>query len=171
MERLVRDFGDLSEIESNAVVLRAGVHDAGEMVELAAESARQNLGTKNVKIAVERPDRPVLVRCDRERMLRAFAHVVENAVRFAPDGSAVVLRLVEDDDEVSFAVEDHGDGLSDETRAHLYDRAWHASRADRVGAGLGLAIANGVVLAHEGAIDVRSEPGSTTFALRIPKGA
>ena len=64
---------------------------------------------------------------------------------------------------------DHGPGISEETLAHLYDRTWHAKRAERVGAGLGLAIVRGLVDAHGGQIEVASKPGATTFTLIFPK--
>jgi signal transduction histidine kinase len=83
----------------------------------------------------------------------------------------VALRVVEEAGEVRFSVTDAGPGLSAETLGHLYDRQWHGKRADRVGAGLGLAIARGFVVAHGGRIDVSSEPGQTTFVLAVPKDA
>jgi signal transduction histidine kinase len=171
MERLVRDFGDLSEIESDAVVLRPGIHDGAEVLALACEGARANAAERGVEIAVERPPEAVLLRCDRDRILRALAHVIENAVRFAPKETAVALQVREQAGEVRFSVTDCGPGLDAETLQHLYDRQWHGKRADRVGAGLGLAIARGFILAHGGRIDVQSEPGATTFVLAVPKDA
>lgn len=170
MERLVRDFGDLSEIEGGAVELRLGVHDAAEVLEIAAEAARPGALARNVRIDVSRPEQAVLVRCDRDRVLRALAHVLDNASRFAPDGSTVIARVGEEGDRAVFAVSDAGPGLSEETMAHLYERTWHARRTSRAGAGLGLAIVRGLVLAHGGRVDVESEPGAgATFSLVIPR--
>lgn len=169
MERLVRDFGDLSEIEADAVELRMGVHDAAQILEIAAEAARPNALARNVDIVVSAPEEPTLVRCDRERMLRALAHVIENAARFAPDGSAVELGVHENEGNVCFTVTDHGPGLSSETLENLYDRTWHGRRSDRVGAGLGLAIVRGFIVAHGGSIEVASKPGETTFTLIVPR--
>ncbi len=170
MERLVRDFGDLSEIEGDAVELRLGVHDAGLMLEMAVESARQNAHARNIEISLSRSDAPPLVRCDRDRVLRALGHVLDNAVRFSPDGGRIETSVDEVDGKVRFVVTDHGPGLSEETLANLYDRMWHGRRADRVGAGLGLAIVRGFVEAHGGSIDVDSKPSiATTFTLMLPK--
>ena len=170
MERLVRDFGDLSEIEGDAVELRCGVHDAGQMLEMSAEAARQNALARNVEIAVASSEPAPLLRCDRARMLRALGHLIDNAVRFSPDGGTVSLSVDEVDDKVRFRVTDRGAGLSDETLANLYNRTWHGRRADRVGAGLGLAIVRGFLDAHGGTVDVDSKPGvETTFTLTLPK--
>jgi signal transduction histidine kinase len=173
MERLVRDFGDLSEIENDSVVLRPAVHDAGQMIEMAAEAARPAAEAKSVTIALSLPDEQVLLECDRDRVLRALGHVLDNAIRFAPDGSSVSLELAKEGTAngwVRFSVVDRGPGLSAETQANLYDRNWHSARADRAGAGLGLAIARGFVHAHGGSLEFTASPGpSTTFSLRLPK--
>jgi signal transduction histidine kinase len=169
MERLVRDFGDLSEIESNAIELRTSVHDAGEMLERVAETARPAGLARNVVIDVSKPQNPVQLRCDHDRLIRALTHVLDNAVRLAPDGTTISASVDEVDGEVRFTIRDRGPGLSEETRAHLYDRTWHSKRADRAGAGLGLAIVRGIVLAHGGRVDVDSKPGDTTFRLVVPK--
>lgn len=171
MERLVRDFGDLSEIEGNAVVLRMGVHDAGEMLEIIAEGARPQGLVRNVEIHVSRPHEPVLVHCDRDRMIRALGHVIDNAIRFAPQGTPVKVAVHEAAGNAIFTFTDRGAGLSEETMKNLYDRTWHGKRADRVGAGLGLAIVRGFVTAHGGRVEVDSEPGSTTFSLVVPMEA
>ncbi|MDF2693640.1 MAG: Osmosensitive channel histidine kinase KdpD [Labilithrix sp.] len=170
MERLVRDFGDLSEVEGDAVELRLGVHDAAQMLEIAAEGARPNGLARNVTIEVRRPDTPPLLRCDRERMLRALAHVLDNAVRFSPDGGTVAAEVEEHDGDVRFIVTDQGPGIPDETLANLYDRTWHARRAERVGSGLGLAIVRGFLRAHSGTVEVATKAGGpTSFMLVLPK--
>lgn len=166
MERIVRDFGDLSEIEGHALHLRLGVQEAGELAAIAAEVAREAALSKNVAVAVVPPTAPLLVRCDRERLLRALAHLLDNAVRFAPPSSSVSIRAAEEAGAVRFSVTDQGPGLDDETQENLYDRTWHAKRADRVGAGLGLAIVRGVVEAHGGRIEIAMDP--TTFSVVLP---
>lgn len=172
MERLVSDFGDLSEIEADAVDLRLGVHDAALMLEIAVDAARPTALARGIELSLSRPEAPPLLRCDRDRMLRALGHVIDNAVRFSPDGGRVEASVAELDEEVRFTVTDHGHGLSEETLANLYDRRWHSRRADRAGAGLGLAIVRGFVGVHGGRIAVESEPDvETSFALTLPKDA
>lgn len=170
MERLIRNFADLSEIEGNGVALRLGVHDAAEMLELVAEASSEAARARSVSIALLKPEHPVTIRCDRERVLRAIGHIVENAVKHAPEGSTVTLSVALRDDTVCFSVIDRGPGLSPQVRKNLYDRHWHAKRANRVGAGFGLAIARGVLAAHDGKMLVESRPNeTTTFTLCAPK--
>jgi signal transduction histidine kinase len=169
MERLVRDFADLSEIESGAVVLRPSEQDAREMLAIAAENARVSGAARNVSIFVARPDNPIQMRCDRDRLLRALAHVLDNAVRFSPEGGKVELAVIEHGGQVSFTITDNGPGLNPDTLDHLYDRTWLAKRPDRTGSGLGLAIVRGIVEAHRGRVEVDTKPGATTFSLVLPK--
>lgn len=169
MERLVRDFGDLSEIESDAVELQPSVSDAGAILEQVVETARAAALARHIVVEVKHPAEPLPLRCDHDRLQRALAHVLDNAIRHSPDGGNVLATVDEKGGEVRFAIRDAGPGISEETLAHLYDRSWHAKRADRSGAGLGLAIVRGIVQAHRGRIDIDTKPGQTTFELTLPK--
>ena len=170
MERLIRNFADLSEIEAGPIALRMGLHDAGELLELAAEGVRESANTRAVGIEVREPVQAIALRCDRERLLRALGHLVDNAVKHAPTGSTVTLSVSLMASTVSFAVADSGPGLAPEVRANLFDRHWHAKRTNRDGAGFGLAIARGFVMAHQGEI-IAPPPsaGETVFTLSLPK--
>lgn len=169
MERLVRNFADLSEIEGNAIHLRTGTYDAGEMLELAAQAAEESARARSIAIELDRPATNLHVVCDRERMLRSLHHLIDNAVKHAPEASTITLSVTARGDDVVFSVVDRGEGLSPQTRRNLFDRHWHAKRANRVGAGFGLAIARGFAQAHRGKLLVESHPGQTTFSLVIPK--
>ncbi len=170
MERLIRNFADLSEIEADSVSLRLGHHEAGEMLEIAAGALAEIASGRSVAIEVLKPDAHVTLTCDRDRLLRAIGHVVENAVKLAPPGSTVSLSVGLRGDDVCFAVTDRGPGLTPQLRRNLYDRHWHAKRANRVGAGFGLAITRGFLVAHGGRLNVESRPDiETTFTLCAPK--
>jgi signal transduction histidine kinase len=171
MERLVRNFADLSEIEGDSVVLRRAAHDAGEIAVLASESVREAASARSITLEVEKPDPPVTLACDRDRLLRGLAHLVENAVKAVPEGSSVQVAVVPSEDEVRFQVTDHGPGIPEDVREHLFDRQFHARRANRAGTGFGLAIARGFTAAHGGRVDVEAAPGQTTIALVVPRHA
>lgn len=161
MDRLVRNFADFSEIEDGALDLRTGKHDAREVGEIAAGAARARAAERGVAIEVGAPEAPLVVECDRERVLRAIGHLVDNAVAHAPDGSVVTVALAAEGDHVAFRVTDRGPGPSEEARRHLFERH---------GKSLGLAIVRGFAEAHGGsiALEPRREE-TTTFALRIPR--
>ena len=169
MERLIRNFGDISAIEADAVELRRSSGDASELLDVAAQVHAEAARAKAITIVVRRAEPPIAWSSDRERLQRALNHLVENAVRNAPDASVVTLKAEERDGDVVLSVVDHGPGLSDELRAHLFDRHWLAKQAHRMGAGFGVAVARGFAEVHGGSLDVASEPGKETrFALVLP---
>jgi signal transduction histidine kinase len=170
MERLIRNFADLSEIEADSVTLRLGLHDAGEMLEIAAGAIAEIALARTVAIELHKPEPHITITCDRDRLLRSIGHVVENAVKLAPAGSTVTLSVSLHGADVCFTVIDRGPGLTPQVRRNLYDRHWHAKRASRVGAGFGLAITRGFLAAHDGRLAVESRPDvETTFTLCAPK--
>ncbi|HEY8075869.1 MAG TPA: HAMP domain-containing sensor histidine kinase [Labilithrix sp.] len=164
MERLVRNFADLAEIEGEGVSLRIGVHDVGEMLEIAKSAAEPAASDRHVHVDVDKPKSRLALECDRDRLLRALGHLLENAVKFAPDGSAVELSASKRGGNVVFEVVDFGPGLERDVLENLFDRQWLAKRAKRVGAGFGLAIARGFAAAHGGRVEIESTPGSRTTA-------
>ena len=170
MERLIRNFGDLSEIESDTVTLHLALHDAGEMAELAAAAIADAARLRSVSVELRKPNPPIMMTCDRERILCALGHVLDNAIKVAPEGSTVTLSVGPRADDVCFEVTDRGAGLSADVRKNVFDRLWLGRRAERSGPGYGLAIARGFLEAHGGRIALAPPSGSeTTFTLSVPK--
>jgi signal transduction histidine kinase len=95
-----------------------------------------------------------------EKVERVLMNLLTNALRHTPSDGAVAVRVHALPGEVQFAVEDTGDGLDDEARTRMFERFWRAdrSRSSR-GAGLGLAIARGLVEAHGGRIWAEDRDG------------
>jgi len=108
--------------------------------------------------------------CDRRRLLQVFDNLIGNATKFTQHGGRIVVRVAVKDEEVMFSVMDTGIGIAPDALPHVFDRFWQATtRSRRLGAGLGLPITKGIVVAHGGRIGVESEVGrGTTFSFTIP---
>ena len=115
---------------------------------------------------------PAVVDGDPDRLKQVLIILVENALRYTPAGGRVRVSLRRRAGEVVLAVEDSGMGIAPADLPHIFDRFYRADPArSRVagGSGLGLAIARWIAEAHDGRIEVESEPGSgSTFRIVLP---
>ena len=106
-----------------------------------------------------------LVDIDPDRIAQVLSNLVGNAVKFTSHGGQVTLRATRDAKGILVTVQDTGVGIAAEDLPFVFDRFWQSRRTDRSGAGLGLAIAQGIVQAHGGALALESEIGHGTSAL------
>jgi signal transduction histidine kinase len=170
--RLIQDLLDVSRMEAgqfhlelDSVPVRALLSQAVEM--LAGAAAGKG-------IALERLVEDALppVPADLHRVSQVLSNLVGNAVRFTPAGGRIVVRAERGGDVVVFSVSDTGAGIAPEHLPFVFDRFWQARKSERAGAGLGLAIARGIVEAHGGRMWVESEPGrGSTFWFTLPAAA
>ena len=166
MSRLIEDLLDVSRIEAGAFVVRPSVEEAISVLEEVRDMFEVQAEEAQVALAVG-PVCDVLVRMDHDRVVQALANLVDNALRFTPEGGVVTLGgEVLDQETVSLSVSDTGVGLTQDALDNLFSRFWQAE-GDRKGrAGLGLAIVKGVIEAHGGEVRVESDPGvGSTFRL------
>ena len=145
-----------------------------EVVEEAAQSARAAV---NGKVLIEHPTpkhgvQRVSAVFDRERIRQALSILLDNAVKYTPEGGRVTMRIVEEDGSVGVEVADTGIGIPEDQIAHVFERFYRAEEARSTeGLGLGLSIARQIAEDHKGSIQVRSKPREgSTFIIRIPRG-
>jgi two-component system, OmpR family, sensor kinase len=144
-----------------------------EVVKEAAESAR---AAWNGKVHIERPTpkqgvQRVSALFDRERLRQALSILLDNAVKYTPEGGRVTMSIVEEDGSVGVEVSDTGIGIPEDQIPHVFERFYRAEEARSTeGLGLGLSIARQIAEDHGGSIEVRSKPREgSTFIIRIPR--
>ena len=148
--------------------MRSAALDLSEVIEDVVSQARLQASFKNIHVASEVPESLPSVEADRDRVLQVLANLIDNALKFTPDGGSVTVSASRALEGVSIAVADTGSGIAPEQRDHLFDRFWKGHRAS--GAGLGLAIVKGILQAHGADIQVETEVGSGSvfsFTLRL----
>ena len=169
MQRLRQDLLDVASIEAGRLSVEPEPHDPATLLAEAREMFGPVAAEHGVELVL-RPAEPLpAVRVDRSRMLQVLGNLIGNAVKFTPREGRITLAAAVAADGVCLSVSDTGTGIPAEHLPHVFDRFWKVREGNRHGAGLGLAIARGIVEAHGGEIRVESTPGvGTTFSLTLP---
>ncbi len=170
MTRLVEDLLLLARLDEG----RELVHGTVDLAQLALEGLSDARPTApDHRWSIEVPDEPVTVIGDAGRLHQVVANLLANARTHTPPGTTITLRVRREGEEAVLSVHDDGPGIDEGVRDELFARfaRGDASRTRQTGGtGLGLAIAKAIVEGHGGRITVSSEPGDTTFAVRLPLG-
>jgi signal transduction histidine kinase len=171
MNRLIEDLLDVSRMESGAFTVELQRLDVAALASEVCEQFRPQAteGGRTLACLVER-DVP-FVSADRDRLSQVLENLISNALRFTPAGGSVSVRVARQGAGVACSVSDTGVGIPPEDIPRLFERFWQARRYRRGGAGLGLAIARGVVEAHGSSLAVESEPGRGSVFSFVLRGA
>ncbi|HEY4181143.1 MAG TPA: ATP-binding protein [Kofleriaceae bacterium] len=166
-ERLIHDLLEASAIENGALTLTRGAVDAGSIVRQAAADHELLAKESGGRITAHLPDDAMVVSADRDRVLQVLSNLIGNALKHAR-GAPIDIIVASKEHEAVIAVKDAGPGIADAELPHVFDRYWHG-RTKKGGAGLGLAIAKGIIEAHGGRVDVESKQGEgTAFSFTLP---
>lgn len=147
--------------------------DIAGVAEEAVEAARAASGGK-VAVEYEPPDDEIYALFDRGRMRQILTILLDNAVKYTPEGGSVAVEAGRKDGEVSISVSDTGIGIPEGDLPHIFERFYRVdgARSDGGGAGLGLAIASQIAASHKARIEVESEPGEgSSFTIHLPDPA
>ncbi|MDQ2929637.1 MAG: HAMP domain-containing histidine kinase [Gemmatimonadota bacterium] len=168
MNRLLSDLLDASSIEAGRLSIDLQRVNVATLVDLTIETYEKQAAAKEVTLTCEILS-VLAVMADAGRIQQALANLLGNAVKLTDVGGRVTVRVTSFADSVRFAVADTGPGIPKEDLKHLFERFWQAKATRRGGAGLGLAIAKGIVEAHGGTMEVESEIGKgSTFSFTLP---
>jgi signal transduction histidine kinase len=171
MCRLVEELLALSRADAGQFTIERAPCDLAQIAHQAVAAHAAAAGTAGVQLTLDAPV-PLMVCGDRDRLRQVIENLLDNALRYALPGSPVTVTAERDGTDARLSVQDHGPGLSLEDQQRVFDRFYRADRSrsrQSGGLGLGLAIARAIVEAHQGDIQVQSEPGQgTTFAFVLP---
>jgi two-component system sensor histidine kinase KdpD len=166
LARLVDDLLDVSRIQAGAVNPRTDWCHLPEVVANAADGVQRRLGEHPIELDLP-ADLP-LVKADAAQLERVFSNLLENAVRFSPEGQPVRISGGTGGGKVIVRVTDQGKGIPAARQAEVFE-PFVAGRDGHDGSGLGLAISRGLVEANGGSIRLQSTPGlGTSFAVSFP---
>jgi signal transduction histidine kinase len=169
MERLIGDVLSAANIESETFAVRpqwlaadAFLMDVGQALDPLCQAAGLRFTLRGVSDGLR-------VYGDEDRLHQAIGNLVSNAIRFTPEGGTIAVGLSQQQGEVHITVSDSGQGISKAKISKIFDQFWQGDQGVQSGAGLGLFIVRGIVLAHGGRIWADSEVGQgTTFTFTCP---
>ncbi|MEW6241194.1 MAG: HAMP domain-containing sensor histidine kinase [Chloroflexota bacterium] len=172
MHRMVLDLLDLARLEAGTADLKMGAVDMTVLLNGIAEKFAPLAQRAGIRLEVQASGLPRMTG-DGDRLAQVFTNLVDNALKFTPPGGLVTLQARLAEGQMECLVSDSGKGISAEALPLIFDRFYQAdasrARADRGGAGLGLAIVREIIQAHGGRISVRSQVGrGTVFTVRLP---
>jgi len=171
--RLVQQLLDLSRLEAGVVPLERAAFPVEPLLEHAVREQRLHAPAVDVAVSVEPAN--LTADGDPERVHQVIANLLENAVRFTPQGGSVEVRAQRSPTGVVIEVLDEGPGIPDADRARVFERFYRTdtARSSREGgAGLGLAIARWIVDLHGGDIHPeRRDPQGCRMVVTLPESA
>jgi signal transduction histidine kinase len=173
---LIDDLFELSQIDAGALKLHLEPTSLADLVSDTLESMSAQAKEKNVRLQGQVEGAPPTIPMDAPRMQRVLFNLIQNAIRHTPADGTVTLTVRGKPDRVELTVADTGEGIPESDLPHIFDRFYRGERARTrdsqsaaSGAGLGLAIAKGIIEAHGGTIRAASAPGSgTAFQVELP---
>ena len=171
MNRLIRDLLDVARIEGGRFAVRCRCESPDTLVTETCDEFRSMVTEKEIHLECQVDPELPRVNVDRDRVVQALANFVNNAIKFTPAGGRIIVGAKRSgvDEGVWFFVSDSGPGIADDELPNLFNRFWQAKRTAHLGAGLGLAIARGIALAHGGDVWAESIRGEgSTFTMSIP---
>ncbi len=170
MERLIHDLLEVHRVQARQLALERRPCAVEPLVREACEGLMPLADAKPLALEIEFPEGLPRILADAGRVVQVVSNVVGNAVKFTPAGGHIRVRATGLGDEVLIEVADTGPGVPADQLPHVFDRFWQARRTGRVGIGLGLAIAKGIVEAHGGHIGVESTEGKgSRFFFTFPR--
>jgi heavy metal sensor kinase len=160
---------DISEAETGAMALNRERLDAGELLREAVELYGDVAEEGGIALRAE-PAEGLALDADRQRMRQVLSNLVDNALKYTPEGGQVVLRARPAEGRVAIEVADDGPGIAAEDLPRIWDRLYRGDRSRSArGLGLGLSLVRAIVEAHGGTASAGPTPGGgATFRIELP---
>jgi two-component system, OmpR family, sensor histidine kinase KdpD len=170
LTKLVRNLLEMARIEAGELKPSKQWQSVPEILDNVLERCADSMRNHRVSVALDEPT-PV-VKLDSRLVAEALANLVENAAKYSPADSAIIVRARVAGDELIISVTDQGSGIAPDEIGRIFGKFYrgrHPARRVSEGTGMGLAIARGIVEAHGGRIWVESAPAQgATFTIAIP---
>ncbi len=170
IESMLKTLLDLTEAESGLLKLHPEPIELTELAEQCLELYRYVAEEREVELCLEAPE-TVLINGDPIRLSQVLANLLDNAIKYTPAGGKVKLSLQTADNQILLSIQDTGIGIAATDQPLVFDRLFRAdSSRSEPGMGLGLSLVKAVVEAHQGSIELDSQPRQgSCFKVLLPQ--
>ncbi len=174
LSKLVQNLLELSRAESGQINLETQLLDLSQLLQDIAEDAEILAEMKSIRVhtAIEAP---LWMKGDKHRLYQAFLNLVDNAVKYTPEGQEIAIRAMRRNGQIVVEIEDTGIGIPEQEIPLIFRRFYRVDKARSrkiQGQGLGLAIVQWIVHSHNGSIQVESSVGKgSCFRIVLPATA
>ncbi|MDZ7374531.1 MAG: ATP-binding protein [candidate division KSB1 bacterium] len=179
LEQIVEDMHSIAMAQDGLLYLNLTRGDLNQEVALVRAQVEEAVRMRKQELLLELDEDLPLFEFDPLRIRRAIRELVQNAIKFTPDGGRIVVRTSHSGDEASVSVEDNGIGIPEHERERIFekfyevqDSLYHSTSKTAFmggGLGLGLNIVKTIVEAHGGRVELESEVGKgSCFTIRLP---
>ncbi len=172
MHRILEDLLQLARVESTGEEVERTPVDLRDLVARAIEGLRSEADAKGMRCESDLPQELPRLQANEALLERALENLIENAIKYGPNGSVVSVRARDEGETLRLEVKDSGPGIAAAHLPRLFERFYRVEKGrsrELGGTGLGLAIVRHIALAHGGEAGVESRLGEgSTFHIRIP---
>jgi len=173
LRRLIDSLIKLSNLETGAPELNLVEVDARDLVKEVVNVALKRNAKRGLEIESILPDKPVLIKVDKDSIVQVLINLTKNAIAYNTDNKPIKVELDDDEFGIRISVQDQGEGIPDSDLNRIFERFYRVDKTrsrKTGGTGLGLSIAKHLVENHGGEIGVESKLGQgSTFYFTLPK--
>jgi len=172
LSRLVRSMLDISQLQSQDIPEEKKMHfDLEEVMGQVLITFEKKITDKGLEVEVDMPEHPVYTIANRDYITQVIYNLLDNAVKFCPEGKTLGLRIREGGSKAYISISNEGDTIPANELPLVFDRFHKLDKSrtqNRDGWGLGLYIVKTIVCSHGEDISVSSKDGKTTFTFTLP---
>ena len=170
LRKLISELFELSTLENQGAQLHFEPFSMSELIQDVTQKFELVAKNKKLQLSTLIPEQPAFVSADIGLIQRVLENLIENAIKYTPQGGQISISLNKGGNSVATSITDSGQGIPPEDLPHIFERFYRVDKhRNEDGTGLGLAIAKRIIQLHNSFIDVSSKPNSgTTFTFTLP---
>lgn len=172
LKSLITELLDFRKQEQGLLKLKISPFDLNALLREHYVLFKELAGNRNISLSLLTDCDECKVWGDRMQIQKVINNLLSNAFKYTPDGGTISIQLMEEADQCTFSVADNGAGISEEDYAKIFERFYQVENIGQYGGtGIGLALSQGIVQAHQGEITVESQLGKgSCFKVVLKKG-